>query len=133
MLALLLAQALPGALPRQALPAAGCAAFLWSAGADRRLVAVAGAAAGTLRVSLDGKPVDLARVGPAGPDAFGLGGAAEYRAGTDAARLDLEVATRADLTGGGLVPAGTLTLERAGADAVVLPVAGLIGCAAAPR
>ena len=44
--------------------------------------------------------------------------------------LDMAVETRADLTGGAVVPAATLRVERPGRDAVVVPVAGLIGCAA---
>lgn len=45
------------------------------------------------------------------------------------ATLDLTFATRADLTDGGGVPEATLTIARDGADVMVLPVAGMIGCA----
>jgi len=128
--------AVPDTLPRQALPTAGCAAYLWTGEAERRLVAMAtaGAGRGSLRVSLSGRVLDLSRV--AGPDVaapFGLGGAAEYRSADASARLDLDVATRGDLTGGAVVPAGTLTLARGTGDALVLPVVGLVGCASEAR
>jgi len=37
--------------------------------------------------------------------------------------------TRTSITGGGVVPDGILQLDRTGQDSVVIPVAGLIGCA----
>ncbi|GAA3262923.1 hypothetical protein GCM10020258_27740 [Sphingomonas yabuuchiae] len=61
---LALAQATPtvpappvlGALPKQALPQRGCAAYLWAV-QDQRFVAMV--EPGRLRIMLDGKPTDL--------------------------------------------------------------------------
>ena len=131
MIALLLAlQAVPTltALPRQALPPRGCAAYLWSR-ADRRFVAVAGADPASLRVAIDGKVADAARESQAGLAGYGLPERATYRAGDALLTLEMTVAPRADLANGAAVPDATLTVERPGGDAVVHPVAGLIGCA----
>jgi len=127
MLALLMQ--LPDALPRQTMPARGCAAYLWSTGPERRLVAKAGADPASLRLMLGGRATDLARTGGTTAD-YGLAGVSEYRGQGASARLEMDVTTRPDISAGALVSAGTLTLERAGADVLVLPVAGLIGCAA---
>lgn len=51
---------MPGKLPQQALPARGCAAYLWSL-QDRSLVTMATADPATLRLVIDGKVVDCPR------------------------------------------------------------------------
>ena len=117
-----------GALPRQTLPAQGCAAYLFTVGATRALAAVATAQAGQLRLALDGRVVDLSREagGPAG--AFGFAPATTYR-GDVTAVLELAVAERRELAKGALVPTATLRIDRNGGDSVVIPMAGMIGCA----
>lgn len=119
---------MPGKLPQQALPARGCAAYLWSL-QDRSLVAMATADPATLRLVVDGRVVDFPRETSTGAGGFGLATHGVYRQGGMTATLDLTFATRTDLTDGGGVPEATLTLARAGADELVLPVAGMIGCA----
>ena len=118
-----------GAIPRQALPARGCAAYLWSAGPTRALVAMAGADPAQLRLSLGGTVTDLPRVAQRGGGLYGLSEINEYQAGGVSVTLELSIATRADLTKGAMVPQGTLRLDEEGKDSVVLPVGGLIGCA----
>ena len=120
----------PDALGRQALPERGCAAYLWSV-SDRRLVAMASADPAELRVSLGGRVLDAARESQSGVGGFGFAGATSYRYGDLSMTLQLTIQARADLADGATAPAGTLTIARAGADTVVLPVAGLIGCAPA--
>ncbi|MFA5965723.1 MAG: hypothetical protein WC804_17035 [Sphingomonas sp.] len=135
--ALLLAQSAPptsvdglplGALPRQSLPAHGCAAYLWSTGATRLLVAMVSADPAQLRLSIDGSITDLSRDSQRGAAGFGFAETTEYRAGTTTATLVMSVKTRADLKDGAAVPEATLRLDREGKDSVVLPVAGMIGC-----
>lgn len=131
----LLLQAAPpvlGALDRQALPARGCAAYLWSV-TDRSFVGVAGADPASLRLKIDGKVVDLPRAAQVGQGGYGLAATSTYEGAGVAATLDLTIAPRDDLTQGALVPQATLTLRRTGADELVQPLGGLIGCAAAPR
>lgn len=129
-LALLLQATVPslGALPQQSLPGKGCAAYLWSV-ADRRFVAMASAEPAFLRILLDGTTVDLPRASASGAGDYGLAGNAGYAAGEVSVTLDMTVARRADLSAGAAVPSGTLTIARSGQDSLVVPVAGLIGCA----
>lgn len=119
-----------GALPRQQLPAHGCAAYLWSAGGSRQLVAMAGADPALLRVSLGGTPTDLVRTAESGGGTLGLSADTEYAGTGVTATLQMQIVTREALTGGAQVPEGTLQIDRPGQDTIVLPVAGLIGCAA---
>jgi hypothetical protein len=121
--------ALPlGPIGPQALPAKGCAAFLWSAGGDRQLVAMAVADPGMIRLAIGGKTGDYQRSAMAEQGGFGFGGSNEYRSGDVVATLDLQIVTNANLTNGAQVPAGTLRIDRTGQDTLVIPVAGLIGC-----
>ena len=125
-LALLLQLATLDALPKQALPAKGCAAYLWSV-ADRRFVAVADPA--RLRVSIGGKVVDVAKASESGAGDYGFAATTGYSGADMSVTLDMTVSRRADLAAGASVPGGTLTIARAGQDSLVVPVAGLIGCA----
>ncbi len=129
-LALLAADpSLLGPIGRQALPAKGCAAYLWDVAPKRSLVAMATADPARLRLQLDGRTVVVARGGQQGSAGFGFAGVTEYRGGDVTAVLDMAVQTRPDLTGGAVVPTGTLRIDRPGRDTLVTPVAGIIGCA----
>lgn len=119
---------LPAPLPPQSLPRSGCAAYLWSV-ADRRLVAMASADPARLRIALSGKPADYDRQSQSGTGGFGFATSTRYATADAMVTLDMTVTTRADLTDGALVQQATLTIERAGADAIVIPVGGLVGCA----
>lgn len=127
MLALLLQVSL-GAIGKQALPPAGCAAFLWTAAEPRQLVAMATAEPGSLRVVLDGKTVDLPRTAAEGAAARGLAAVSRYATGEVSASLELSAIERPDLRDGALAPEALLTVSQVGKDAIVMPVAGIIGC-----
>lgn len=115
-----------GELAPQALPASGCAAYLFTAGAKRYFVAMA--TPGQLRLALNGTSTDLPRGAQTGAAGYGLAAETEYRAGDVAAALSLTIADRADLRDGALVPAATLRIDRPGKDGAVIPLVGLIGC-----
>jgi hypothetical protein len=117
-----------GPIGRQTLPAKGCAVFLWDNQPKRELVAMAVADPATIRLRLDGATVDVARAAEQGPAGFGFSGITEYRGEDVTAVLDMTVETRRDLSGGAVVPAATLRVERPGRDTLIAPVAGLIGC-----
>lgn len=116
-----------GAIGRQSLPAHGCAAYLWSA-ADRRFVAMATADPATLRLSIDGKMVDLARSAQQGSVSLGLASSTSYVADDMSARLEMTIVPRENLTAGAQIPEGSLEISRAGQDGLIVPVAGLVGC-----
>ncbi|HEX8486841.1 hypothetical protein [Sphingomonas sp.] len=118
---------IPGVLPKQALPSKGCAAYLWSV-ADRSLVAMASADPGQLRMTIDGRIVDVGQAAARGAGDYGFAAVTDYAGGDLSATLDMTVARRPDLAAGAAVPSGTLTIARAGHDVVVVPVAGVIGC-----
>lgn len=117
-----------GAIGRQALPETGCAAYLWDNAPERRLVAMATAEPARLRLRIDGQTIDLARAGQQGAAGYGFAGVTDYAGGDLRVALDMSVQARADLSGGAVVPAATLRVERPGRDVLVAPVAGLIGC-----
>ncbi|MGJ3628006.1 hypothetical protein AB5I41_15295 [Sphingomonas sp. MMS24-JH45] len=54
-----------GALPRQDLPKAGCAAYLFTTGETRAFAAMV--TPDRLRIVLDGRTLDVARTGQSGP------------------------------------------------------------------
>ncbi|WBH16915.1 hypothetical protein [Sphingomonas radiodurans] len=117
-------------LPRQSLPARGCAAYLFSGGKTRTLIAVASAEAATLRLALDGTATDYARGTQTGTAGLGFATTTQYVGGDVTATLDVTIQTRRDLTQGAVIDSGTLRIDRPGKDTMVLPIAGLIGCAA---
>lgn len=117
-----------GALPRQALPEKGCAAYLFTGGTTRAFAAMV--APESLRLAIEGKVIDLPRTTQDGPVAHGLSRDTEYRSGDVAATLSLTIVDRPDLTQGAAVESALLTLERAGRDVVAVPLAGLVGCKA---
>ena len=121
-----------GQLPKQQLPATGCAAYLWSDGTVHALVAMASADPAQIRLSLDGSIADYPRVEQHGVGGFGLAGTTTYRGGGVTATLEMTIVTESSLTQGAAVRNAVLTLARPGHDAVVLPVGGLIGCAPSP-
>ena len=117
-----------GAIPKQQLPATGCAAFLWSSGEKRTLVAMAVADPAQIRLAIDGTVADYPRAAQSGPGGYGFSGTTKYVLGDVTATLELSVSTRADMTQGATVPDATLTIDRPGHDTIIMPVAGLIGC-----
>lgn len=125
MIALFLLQAGLGPIGTQVLPATGCAAYLWTA--ERQMVAMVEPA--SLRVQIDGKTIDLARASADGVGVTGLPATSRYATGAVTATLEMAIVADDALLRGARVPGGTLSVEQAGKDTVVAPVAGLIGCA----
>lgn len=118
-----------GAIPAQTMPATGCAAFLWTATGSRTLVAMAGADSAQLRVSIGGTLTDLPRTEQHDAGGFGFAGVTQYQAGDVTAVLAMSIETRGDLKDGASVPEATLRIDRTGQDSIVVPLAGLVGCA----
>ena len=119
-----------GAIPKQQLPAKGCAAFLWSTTPSHALIAMANADPATIRLSIGGGQKDFAMTTQNGGGTLGFSQTTTYQGGDLTATLDISIATKTDLTNGAAIPEGTLRLDQTGKDTVVVPVAGLIGCSA---
>ena len=118
-----------GVLDRQALPAKGCAAYLFTADGTRRFVAMAGAEDGRLRLVVDGATLDAARADQSGASGYGFAATTKYRAAGVTATLELTTESRGDLTAGATVPQATLRIDREEKDGIAVPLVGLIGCA----
>lgn len=82
-----------------------------------------------MRIALDGKVADYPRVAQRGTGDYGFAGVTDYQSGDVTLSLDMTITRRADLSDGALVPTATLRIDRTGKDGIVLPLAGLIGCA----
>lgn len=119
-----------GPLPAQSLPARGCAAYLFSIGNTRALTAMVAADPAALRMTLDGRTIELARTGESGAVALGLSAESVFRTDDVTATVQLTIEPRPNLTEGAAVPSATLRVDRPGRDTVVLPLAGLVGCRA---
>ena len=117
-----------GAIGVQSLPKTGCAAYLWNSN-DRKMIAMAVAEPAMLRLAIDGKTIDLARADQTGTVALGLGASITYAGANVTAKLDMNIVPRENLVAGAQVPEGSLQVDRAGYDSVIVPVAGLVGCA----
>jgi len=119
-----------GALPKQALPERGCAAYLWAM-QDQRFVAMV--EPGRLRIMLDGKPTDLAAAEAGGGGTLGLASTTRYAGAGVTATLDMTITQRETLQDGAIVSDASIRLTRGNQDEIVVPVGGLVGCAPTAR
>jgi hypothetical protein len=117
-----------GPLPRQELAVGQCAAFLWTQTPGHALVAMVSATPALIRYAPDGVVTDLPRTAMSGDDTYGLTPKSSYAGSGASIDINLTIEQRAALKDGAAVPEGTISISRAGADTVVVPVAGLIGC-----
>ena len=118
-----------GAIGKQQLPATGCAVFLWSLTPSHALVAMLTADPAQVRMSVDGSVADYARTAQNGEGGYGFAQTTEYRGGDITTTVDMAVVGRPDLANGATVLEATIRVDRPGRDSLVLPVAGMIGCA----
>lgn len=115
-------------LPPQTLAPGQCALFLWERAPSARRLAMLSASPPFARVMTAEGLRDLAQTSGAGEPRFGLTPEASY-ADVD---LSLSVTLRFEdtqgLVGGALARDGALSIGRPGADVLVIPVAGILGC-----
>ena len=119
-----------GALPKQALPERGCAAYLWAV-QDQRFVAMV--EPGRLRIMLDGKQTDLPATEAATAGSLGLASTTRYAGAGVTATLDMTITQRETLQDGAIVSDASIRLTRGNQDEIIVPVGGLAGCAPASR
>lgn len=116
------------ALPRQDLGTGQCALFIWKAGNEARLVLMARTDPQVARISLKGRPIDLARSdAPADPSGATFADA-HYANGGVKVALAVTLEQRSALQGGAVVTGGILQLDLPGGESFVMPVAGLLAC-----
>lgn len=117
-----------GAIPKQELPTGGCAAFLWSKTQTTALVAMLTNDPAQIRFAPGGAVTDLVRVAQSGAGGRGFAATSDYAGGDWRVSVAMDIVDRPDLADGAQIPSGTLRLDRAGQDSIIIPVAGLIGC-----
>jgi hypothetical protein len=124
------ASALPfGELPPQVLAKGSCAMFLWERAGSSRVAMVVAGEAPVLRVLRDGKLTSLAAVpgSASGTPVMGFAPSQRFADAQTAVSIDVTIIPNPDGIGG-VVRDGALTLTRPDGEAVVAPVAGLLGC-----
>ena len=114
-----------GELPPQTLPAGRCALFLWDR-ASRQRIAMLSPTPASLRARIDGQIVDLPQASASGTAVMGFAPSARYRSASR--QFDVALTILPTGTGGAVVRDGSLTITEADGSALVLPVAGILGC-----
>lgn len=117
-----------GNIPRQDLAQGKCAAFLWTQSPSHALVAMISSDPAFIRYAPGGVVTDLARTAMSGDGKYGITTQGSYAGGDSRIDIDLVMEDRPDIKDGTAIPSGTLSIGTAGADTVVVPVVGLIGC-----
>lgn len=117
-----------GSIPRQELPVGKCAAFLWTQTETRALVAMVTTEPAQIRFAPGGTLTDLTRVSANGEGGLGFANVSEYAGGDLRVVIDMTVTVRDDLKSGAVVSGATMRIDRSGADTVIVPVVGIIGC-----
>jgi len=104
-------------LPQQKLTAGRCVIFLWTRSEPPRRIAMADEAAKTLLVHYRGKPLLLPSTGTG-----------SYGSSALSITLDLDIVGREGLSDGAIVSQGSLRVDQAAKDSMVVPVGGIRGC-----
>lgn len=112
-------------LPPQTLAPGRCALFLWDK-ASRQRIAMLSPAPAALRARIDGQVIDLPQASAAGTAVMGFAPTARYRSA--ARQFDVAISILPTGSGGAVVREGTLTITEADGSALVVPVAGILGC-----
>lgn len=112
-------------LPPQVLEPGRCALFLWDK-SSRQRIAMLTTTPAALRARIDGTLTDLPQDSASGTAVMGFAPTARYRS---AARLfDVVLSIVPTGSGGAVVRDGSLTITQADGSALVLAVAGILGC-----
>ncbi|OYQ24034.1 hypothetical protein CHU93_16550 [Sandarakinorhabdus cyanobacteriorum] len=131
LIALQVAAAAPAAgplteLPPQQLEPGRCALFLWDKASRQRIAMLSASPTASLRARIDGQLIDLPQASASGSAVMGFAPNARYRSA--ARQLDVAVTILPTGSGGAVVRDGSLTVTEADGSALVIPVAGILGC-----
>ncbi len=112
-------------LPPQRLEPGRCALFLWDR-ASRQRIAMLSPTPASLRARIDGTMTDLPQASASGSAVMGFAPTARYRSATRQFEVNLTILPTG--TGGAVVRDGAITITEADGSALVIPVAGILGC-----
>jgi hypothetical protein len=112
-------------LPQQQLEPGRCALFLWDRASRQRIIMLSATPA-ALRARIDGQINDLPQASSSGTAVMGFAPNASYRSATRQFEVAMTIAPTG--TGGAVIHNGSLTITEADGSALVVPVAGILGC-----
>lgn len=113
-------------LPPQVLEPGHCALFLWDKASRQRIAMLTASPTASLRARIDGQFTDLPQASASGTAVMGFAPNARYRSA--ARQFDLAISILPTGNGGAVVREGSLTITEADGSAMVIPVAGILGC-----
>jgi hypothetical protein len=113
-------------LPPQQLEPGRCALFLWDKASRQRIAMLSASPTAALRARIDGQLTDLPQASASGSAVMGFAPNARYRSATR--QLDVAMTILPTGSGGAVVRDGSLTITEADGSAIVVPVAGILGC-----
>lgn len=116
------------ALPTQTLASGQCALFLWARTTPPRRVFMALQDPAVARIRIDGRSVDLPRVGAEGESAYGHAPVQRYEGEGITLTMTIQMDARSGLVGGAVIPTGSLEYRDARGWETIIPVAGMVGC-----
>lgn len=119
---------LVGPLSPQQLRTGQCGLFLWSRDDRQNLVLFGNGARAEAKMQVAGEEVTFTRVTAEGTNTLGQYPRQTYERGDLLVNLSIDIQPRPNLSGGAVVPRGSLRFEQAGGWNLVLPVGGLIAC-----
>ena len=117
-----------GPLRPQQLREGQCGLFLWTRSEERELVFFGNGARAEGKMMIAGEETTYTRVSAEGGAVFGQHPRQKFQSGDVTITLILEIEGRTNMTGGAVVPRGSLRFEQKGGWKLVLPVGGLIAC-----
>lgn len=116
-----------GTLAPRRLAAGECGMFLWTKGAEPKLV-LFNARTGGAHAVLRGREVQLARAAADGTEVLGQFENQVFRVGDTSIQLTVGFERRAGLARGVVIPHGTMRVRREDGWEVIMPVGGLVAC-----
>lgn len=117
-----------GALSPQDLRTGQCGLFLWSRDDTRDLVLFGSGSRAEAKMNIAGQDVTFARTAAEGANTLGQYPRQSYQRGDLSINLSMDIEPRPNLSGGAVVPRGSLRFEQTGGWNLVLPVGGIIAC-----
>lgn len=115
-------------LSPQQLRAGQCGLFLWSRDEKRDLVFFSLGSRAEAKMNIAGQEVTFDRTKAEGVSTLGQYPRQSYQRGDLSVSLSMDIESRANMSGGVVVPRGSLRFEQTGGWNLVLPVGGIIAC-----